>query len=232
MATLSSISLLLLEFILIHYHCGATEDCKVTVTQDKFQETYVSLGTVTLSCSYTATACTDQPDIYWFRYLVSQSETLCTKATCIPRFTAHFTNPGASLAISSLQLNDSAIYVCGIVFTKSKSSTSKATGHGTTVVVRDRALTTECTVLIIICALLLVYSIAVFAVYAFLNWSKLKLFIHTKKGEDLTQEDPSKSYRRRRIFQAIAQELYHKRYAGNSRGQSHVPEDDTIYQNT
>ncbi|XP_053550835.1 immunoglobulin superfamily member 6 [Bombina bombina] len=229
MALLRSVCVRFLKVALIHYLCGATKGCTVTAKQNDYQEA-VSLTAIKLSCHFTAEGCSKNINIYWFRYLSSQHEPVCNRE-CKPRFKTTTVDRTAFLEISKLEINDSAIYICGIENSESNATTSKVTGQGTILVVTDKpkiVVTTECTGLIVFCTLLFIYNLVVILIYAFRSKLKLRKNIE----EDSHRGDTEKSHRGQRFFHAIAQEMYHKRYARKSHNQSqHVIEED-IYQNT
>ncbi|KAM4631860.1 immunoglobulin superfamily member 6 [Discoglossus pictus] len=229
MATRRLRCVLFMEILTFQYYCGVTDGCKVTMTQEETVNETPG-RTANLSCNFRKTQCEGEPQIYWFRYLSSRKETLCN-TTCKSRFMVRSSGQSIFLEIDNLGVNDSAIYICGVAYIGSNSLTSKTTGLGTTLVVRDKprsVITPECTALITICVLLLIYCVAVFLLYAF--QSKLKFFKNIKRKENTTH-NIRKSYRGRRIIQAITQE-YNKRYPRKSRKQSNVRDDDIIYQNT
>ncbi|KAM8962400.1 immunoglobulin superfamily member 6 [Pelodytes ibericus] len=223
---MSSRGLLVLMIVLIHYHCGAIGECVVSVTQDGYQEVNLTQGSITVSCQVNALDCSGELKAYWFRYLSSKHEELCTKQ-CRPRFSSSTLSNAAILEITGLQMNDSGIYMCGIFYQESAK-----TGNGTTLVVKDRRktmVTSECVTLIVFCMLLLVYSVAVFVVYAHRSkWKPCRF----RMNKETHRQESNKNNRSRRLFQAIAQE-YHKRYPWKSQKQNNArDDDDTIYQNT
>ncbi|XP_063284944.1 immunoglobulin superfamily member 6 isoform X2 [Pelobates fuscus] len=200
---------------------GLIQGCNVSVVQDKSCVAVVSQGSVRLFCQITTTGCGEDFNTYWFRYLVSGHQEL-SKLGQDSKFIATKSAKTATLEIKDLQLNDSAVYVCGIVFTN-----AVATGSGTTLMVKEHRVSTDCIVLIFLCCVLLIYSIAVF-LYTYRSKLKRSNWI-TSKGSNRKETD--KNLKSQRIFQTIAQE-YHKRYPRKRDHQNDVEEDDTIYQNT
>ncbi|KAG9477018.1 hypothetical protein GDO78_002419, partial [Eleutherodactylus coqui] len=163
------------------------------------------------------------------------------------------TTPAAGhtlLEIKSIETKDSGIYICVIVSTGSPESTSKATGPGTMLIIRDKpdkAVTPINIALLVLCTLLFIYCIAVFSYHSFKSkWTICKC-VQNKHG---STTDTNRNFRTRSIFQAIAAE-YQKRYDGKVKKQvnrsdkprssraaltavrkNQVIEDDEIYQNT
>ncbi|XP_075035792.1 immunoglobulin superfamily member 6 isoform X2 [Mixophyes fleayi] len=214
--------------ILLHYQYGV-RSCMVTVQQNDFYETEISSKSVSLTCQYKAKTCPGRAEVYWFRYLASEQEQLYPNSN--QRFKADNNDTHTVLYIRNISVQDSGIYVCGIAFKGSSDSTSKTTGPGTTLLIRDvyqTVITPANTSLIVICTLLFIYSITVFSYYAFRSKWKICKFTENKRG--FTGET-DKSYRARSIFQAIAKE-YRNRYERKTNKQNLVIEDDTIYQNT
>ncbi|OCT61597.1 immunoglobulin superfamily member 6-like [Xenopus laevis] len=223
--------------ILLAYCCYyAVQGCTVTVKEANAQIEHQILENISLPCQVTYSNCQSPLETYWFRCLTSHCEKICDKSCINERFRS-MRKKGLKvtgtmdtyLKITNLHISDSAIYICGAGDSKSPDIKSKATGQGTTLIVKGEAqsiVTTGCVVLIIFCVLFFLYSIAVFSIYAFR--SKLKIFKEPKTEE---AGNNNKSYRRQRIFQAIAQE-YHKRYPRKSMSPNSTRGDDAIYQNT
>ncbi|XP_063790531.1 immunoglobulin superfamily member 6 [Pseudophryne corroboree] len=211
--------------ILDHYR---VRSCKVTVQQDDFSEGYVPQKTVNVSCQYKKTEnCPNAVQIYWFRYLASEHEELHPKVSN-RRFTVHNAQNNTVLQIINISVQDSGIYICGIAFPDSELFTSKTTGPGSILQVREahEAMITPANAsLIVICTLLFIYSITVFSYYAFKSKWRICRFTESKQGFR------EKSYRARSVFQAIAKE-YRNRCERKTNKQNQVIEDDTIYQNT
>ncbi|KAE8579379.1 hypothetical protein XENTR_v10024023 [Xenopus tropicalis] len=225
---------LVFQLLLACCYCDAAEGCTVTMEEGGVNREHLVLENITLWCSFTQTNCQSGIDLYWFRCFASHCEEICSNTCINERFkvlpsgkgSRSFTSTKSILSIASLHASDSAIYICGA---GGRKDNINSMGHGTTLVVREQEqsiVTTGCAVLIVFCVLLFLYNVAVFSIYAYR--SKLKIFKEPKTEE---KEDGSKnkSYRRQRIFQAIAQE-YHKRYPRKSINPNSV--DDAIYQNT
>ncbi|OCT64228.1 immunoglobulin superfamily member 6 [Xenopus laevis] len=222
-------------FQLLWACCDVAEGCTVTVAEEHARSECQVSDNITLSCEFTYNNCKMLGETYWFRCLVSHCEKICDKPCVNGRFkvlanrTVQSVTTKTVLHIDNVHANDSAIYICGARDSNFRDIGSKAMGQGTTLVVKDEAqsiVTTGCVVLIVFCVLLLLYNIAVFSIYAFR--SKLKMFKEPKTEE---AGSTNKSYRRQRIFQAIAQE-YHKRYPRKSMSPNSTRVDDAIYQNT
>ncbi|NXA38492.1 IGSF6 protein, partial [Eudromia elegans] len=188
-----------------------TDTCQVTVTQPRYKEAGQSVHTVTLMCTYSALGCSSsEPQALWFRFFTNRHEDLCTpKCTDDQKFKVHISPKNASLWISNLTPNDSAVYFCGIAFSPSSSPGSKQMGGGTVLVKTGAEKhSTESLTLMITLSLLLLYSTVVFTI----------LILHKKISSG------------RKIFHAIAQELQKQRYAEHCQQPDHL-EDDTVYQN-
>ncbi|XP_068102874.1 immunoglobulin superfamily member 6 [Hyperolius riggenbachi] len=208
--------------LVLHYQ-GGIEACVVTVEQEP-QQVAVSSKATNISCSFHSN-CTEPPKIFWFRFLDKDREVLNPD-----RVKFVFKTEGSSptfLQIDNLNIQDSGVYICGIAYSR-QEPTSKRTGSGTTLVVRDESykmVTPGNIALAVICSLLFIYCAGVFSYYVYR--SKWKICA-TPQDKDTT----NKRITARRIFQTVAQE-YHKRYDGKLQKQrNQVIEDDAIYQNT
>ncbi|XP_040296396.1 immunoglobulin superfamily member 6 isoform X2 [Bufo bufo] len=209
-----------LQLLLLHYHRGV-RSCTVEVKQDKFCEALLDQKTANVSCYYKTSNCTGNEKISWFRYLVSTAEELQLKGS---RFKV--LDNKITLKIENIEIQDSGIYVCGVAFEKYSNPTSKVTGPGTILTVREKpdvVVTPTNTALIVLCVLLFIYFIAVLSFYLFKSKWKIPKFIRKKRGF-IVEKD--KTHRPRSVFQTIVAE-YHKRYDEKIRKQ-----DDSIYQNT
>uniref|UniRef100_A0A8C8RB27 Immunoglobulin superfamily member 6 n=1 Tax=Pelusios castaneus TaxID=367368 RepID=A0A8C8RB27_9SAUR len=218
---------LILEFCWILYSVGSVVDtCKVTIHQDPFQEVDHTVSSVNITCSFFPSGCHGSPEILWFRYRDNQHEDLC-KPNC--NNSAKFKTYENSLQINNLDVNDSAIYICGIAFSNSGAHTSKKTGDGTVLVKRgtEKYKAEEYILMTVLSSLLFLYSTTIFAVFIFYE-SKSKLKKRSK--EDLKGENHTKTSGRT-VCRAIAQELYKKRYAKDQHQPDCLEPDDTIYQN-
>ncbi|XP_040212761.1 immunoglobulin superfamily member 6-like [Rana temporaria] len=214
-------TLILLKIILLYYHCGV-KGCQVTLKQEKNKATQL-WETITLSCWYNATNCPDEIEVFWFRFLASSQENLSKGSD---RFI--ISKDSKNLEIKSVTAQDSGIYFCGITH-RNRQPTKQNIGQGTILQVSDgykKTFTAGKTSLIFICTLLFVYCVTVFSYYAYRSKGK---FCNLKEDKDMNQT--GRSYKTRRIFQAIAQE-YHRRYDGKTQKRNQVIENDTIYQNT
>ncbi|KFQ18065.1 Immunoglobulin superfamily member 6, partial [Merops nubicus] len=190
-------NVLMLAFDWILYGAGATDTCKVTVTQPRFQEADYSMHTVFLTCAFDASGCSSsQPQVLWFRFLTNKHEDLCTPAcTDHHKYKVHLSpKNNISLQINDLTVDDNAVYICGIAFSDSSSPHSKQTGDGTILTKTEKQHSNGKVIfifMIITSSLLFLYSTTVFT-----------FFVVYKK---ITSG--------RKIFRAIAQELQKQRYA-------------------
>ncbi|KAG8558134.1 hypothetical protein GDO81_016876 [Engystomops pustulosus] len=212
----------LLQFILTYCLCGV-RSCTVDVKQDEFCEAFRDNKSANISCQYKGTNCPGREKIFWLRYLESTYEEI--DPTNI-KFGVKINNGHALLTINNIDVQDSGIYICVVVFPKNPHLT--ATGGGTMVIIRDKPeviVTPTNTALIVLCTLLLIYCVAVFSYYSFKSKWKLWDFIRAKPG---VRAEANR--RPRSVFQAIAAE-YHKRYDPKIRQNQDI-EDDRIYQNT
>ncbi|XP_021267027.1 immunoglobulin superfamily member 6 isoform X2 [Numida meleagris] len=202
---------LALDWIL--YSVGATDNCRVTVTQPRFQEAEHSAHTALLTCAFSAHACSpSRPQVLWFRFFTDRHEDLCTpECTNRQKFEVHASSENHySLQINNLTVNDSAIYFCGIAFADSGSPHSKQTGDGTVLTKTERHNTEELNSMIIISSLLLLYSITVFTIIIVY---KLKRKLLSKSRNEEQRTENCKISSGRKVFRAIAQELQKQRYA-------------------
>ncbi|XP_028620038.1 immunoglobulin superfamily member 6 isoform X2 [Grammomys surdaster] len=206
-----------LEISLILFHVGVLGACTVSVLQPGYLEVdYDGPGPVTMECTFSAIGCAPvQPKSLWFRCGTQQPEALCLDGCSneADKFTVKETldQNRVSLTVNRLSPNDSAIYICGIAFPNEKAPRAKQTGNGTTLVVRERLFSKEVqSLLIVLLALLSVYITGMCVIFIVLFKSKS----NSPRSRE-TKED-SKKKSARRIFQEIAQELYHKRYVETS----------------
>ncbi|KAM6155188.1 immunoglobulin superfamily member 6 [Rhynchocyon petersi] len=192
---------------------GTVGTCTVSVTQPAYLEVDYTHKDVTIVCTFSLHECIQEtPAFLWFRYGKHQSENLCSSGCQreADKFTLSSTSAQnqVSLTINRLSVNDSAIYICGVASTSAADPHAKQTGRGTTLVVRESKLLSQ-EVRSIFIALLVLLSVYI-----------------TGVGVIVTVLSRKKSARR--IFQDIAQELYHKRYVETNQ----QPEkDNTVYEN-
>ncbi|XP_034843965.1 immunoglobulin superfamily member 6 isoform X1 [Mirounga angustirostris] len=187
---------------------GATRECMVFVHQPPYLEVAHNQGTATIQCSFSHTGCpSKQPQSLWFRYGADQPENLCVDGCTgdAGKFTVKefLTERAVSLTVNRVALNDSAIYICGIVFPKLKEPGAKRTGEGTILVVRE--MKEPHSLLIAVVSLLSIYIIGALVIFVILSKSKSNSLRNKETG------DSQKKRSARRIFQEIAQELYSKR---------------------
>uniref|UniRef100_A0A8C3QXT5 Ig-like domain-containing protein n=1 Tax=Cyanoderma ruficeps TaxID=181631 RepID=A0A8C3QXT5_9PASS len=224
-------NVLMLAFDWILYGAGVAGQCRVTVTQPRFQQADSSMNSVSLTCSYSTSGCSSSPpEVLWFRFLTNTHQDLCTPGcTDQQKYKVHSSEKNISLEIKDLTVDDSAVYICGIAFSDSDSAHSKQTGDGTVLTVtgsEKQQSNGKLISMIIISSLLFLYSSAVltsFAVY------KLKPKLLKKSEKDRTTEN-CKINSGRKVFQAIAQELQKQRYTQHCQQPDDL-EDDTVYQN-
>ncbi|XP_047568823.1 immunoglobulin superfamily member 6 isoform X3 [Lutra lutra] len=201
-----------LEISLILFYVGAAHDCLVSVHQPPYLEVAHTQGAVTIQCSFSYNGCiTRQPKSLWFRYGADQPENLCSDGCTgdAGKFTVKeaLTEGEVSLTINRVTVNDSAIYICGIAFSRSKQPGAKRTGEGTTLVVREMKEPHRLhSLLIAIISLLSIYITGALVIFVILSKSK------SNSLRNKETEDSQKKKSARRIFQEIAQELYSKRH--------------------
>ncbi|KAM4765218.1 immunoglobulin superfamily member 6 isoform 2-T2 [Cyanocitta cristata] len=224
-------NVLMLAFDCILYGAGVAGQCRVTVTQPRFQQADSSTNNVSLTCTFSASGCSSSPpEVLWFRFLTNTHQDLCTPGcTDHQKYKVHLSGNNILLQIKDLTVDDNAVYICGIAFSDSGSPLSKQTGDGTVLMVTGSGKqhsNGKLIFMIITSSLLFLYSSAVFTSFVVY---KLKPKLLKKSGKDQTTENYNiKS--RRKIFQAIAQELQKQRYAQHSE-QPDDSEDGTVYQN-
>uniref|UniRef100_A0A8C6W8C0 Immunoglobulin superfamily, member 6 n=1 Tax=Nannospalax galili TaxID=1026970 RepID=A0A8C6W8C0_NANGA len=217
-----------LEVSLILLCVGAVGTCTVSVKQPGYLTVDYASEAITIQCTFSTTGCpSEQPASLWFRYGLNQSERLCLDGcrNKADKFTVT-EKPGqnqVSLTVNRVSSNDSAIYICGIAFPSALTPKAKQTGKGTMLVVREsKGLSEELhSLLIVLLALLSIYITGVCVIFIVLSRSKSNCLRNREIKED------SKKMSVRRIFQEIAQELYHKRYMEASQ----QPEKDNTYEN-
>ncbi|KAJ1097201.1 hypothetical protein NDU88_002326 [Pleurodeles waltl] len=208
-----------------------TDTCSIAVHQERLMKVKPTRRPVTIPCNFNATACSGHFDIYWFRYLERYHEDLCTPKCNQETFkfkASLLRSDFAELEINALHLNDSGIYICGVAFTDSNAATAKQTGQGTTLVVTEPQ-SPEFRLLIVLTVLLFLYVIALLSICLCLYKAKNKEKKHCD-GE-IPGDDHNKSRKTRMLFQAVVQEMYHKRQARKARRPDSTT-GETIYQNT
>ncbi|NXR76819.1 IGSF6 protein, partial [Pycnonotus jocosus] len=225
-------NVLMLAFDWILYGAGVAGQCRVTVTQPKFQQADSSMNNVSLTCTFSASECSSSPpEVLWFRFLTNRHQDLCTPGcTDHQKYKVHLSKNNILLEIKDLTVDDSAVYICGVAFSDSHSPFSKQTGDGTVLTVTGKQHSNGKFIsMIIVSSLLFLYSSAVltsFVVY------KKKLF-PPPQNVALNQNilnNLQKINSGRKVFRAIAQELQKQRFA-QRRQQPDDWEDDTVYQN-
>ncbi|XP_047389323.1 immunoglobulin superfamily member 6 isoform X1 [Sciurus carolinensis] len=221
--------LLGLEVNLVLFYVGAVGACIVSVMQPRYLEVDYTHKAVTIECTFSTTECpSEHPMSLWFRYGAHQPENLCLDGCRSEKdkFTVGeaLAQNRVSLTVNRVTSNDSAIYICGIAFPSAVTPRAKQTGGGTTLVVRESKLLSKelQSALTVLLVLLSTYTAGVCVVFTVLSKSKTNILRNKE-----TREDSQKKKSARRIFQEIAQELYHKRYTETSP----QPEKDNTYEN-
>ncbi|XP_025711249.1 immunoglobulin superfamily member 6 isoform X2 [Callorhinus ursinus] len=213
-----------LEINLILFYVGATRECMVFVHQPPYLEVAHTQGAATIQCSFSHTGCPSvQPKSLWFRYGTDQTENLCLDGCTgdAGKFTVKeaLTERAVSLTVNRVALNDSAIYICGIVFLNSKEPGAKRTGEGTILVVREmKELHSP---LIAAVSVLSIYVTGALVIFIILSKSKSNSLRNKETGYSQKKKSA------RRIFQEIAQELYSKRQVETRQ----PPEKGNTYEN-
>ncbi|KFP07981.1 Immunoglobulin superfamily member 6, partial [Calypte anna] len=207
-------NMLMLAFDWILYSAGAADTCQVTVTQPRFQEADHSMHTVFLTCAFSASGCSSStPEVLWFRFLTNHHEDLCTPGcTDHQKYKVHLLSENSiSLQINDLTANDTAIYICGIAFSDSSSPRSKQTGDGTVLTKTEKKHSNGNLIfifMIITSTLLFLYSTTVFTFVVYKDVLPMSNVALTQNILNNLQKINSK----RKIFQAIAQELQKQRF--------------------
>lgn len=213
-----------LKINLILFHVGAAALCTISISQTSLLEVDHTNKNVTMQCSFTTSGCpSEQPTSLWFRYGAQNTENLCVHGCGSDKFTEsrHLAENQVSLTVNDLQVNDSAIYICGLAFPISGDPRAKQTGNGTLLVVRVSKGNKVQILLIVVLALLSIYIVGLGVVFIVL--CKTKSSDQRKK----VTEDSQKKKSARRVFQEIAQELYNKRHMETR----HPPEKEDTYEN-
>ncbi|NWH84377.1 IGSF6 protein, partial [Aegithalos caudatus] len=225
-------NVLVLAFDWILYGAGAAAQCRVTVTQPRFQQADSSRNNVSLTCTFSASGCSSSsPEVLWFRFLTNTHQDLCTPGcTDHQKYKVHSSQSNSLLEIRDLTVDDSGVYICGIAFSDSDSPHSKQTGDGTVLTVTGKQHSNgQLIPMIVASSLLFLYSSAVLTPFVL---HKEKMFPPTQNVA-LNQNilnNLQKINSGRKVFQAIAQELQKQRYAQHCQEHDDL-EDDTIYQN-
>ncbi|XP_037669430.1 immunoglobulin superfamily member 6 [Choloepus didactylus] len=202
-----------LEVNLILFYVGAVGACTVSVSQPQSLEVDSTHEAITIECTFSTANCPEEPPTrLWFRFGAHESENLCLNGcrSEADKYTVResLAQNQVSLTVNRVTLNDSAIYICGIAFPHQRTWKAKQTGKGTMLVVREIKLDKKLqNFLIALLSLLSIYLIGVCVIFILLSKSKTNTL-----GNKGTEEDSQKKKSARRIFQDIAQELYHKRY--------------------
>ncbi|XP_060116731.1 immunoglobulin superfamily member 6 [Heteronotia binoei] len=224
---------LAMKFTWILYHAGAAAvgiPCTVKVTQPRSLEADAASSNVTISCAFSTEGCRSlSPTVHWFRYLPHAHEDLCMpKCTQSAKFQAASTVPEkqASIRISNVNVEDSAIYFCGVAFANSADPLSKQTGEGTALTIRgSKKHSAGVYIMVAVLLLLFIYIAALFA--SFKVFSKPKAKEAKRRGHNTGVPIKESG---RSISRAIAQELRKKKDKLNGRPRQRL-EKETIYQN-
>ncbi|XP_062999241.1 immunoglobulin superfamily member 6 [Elgaria multicarinata webbii] len=201
---------LVLEFTRISY-C-ADDNCNVKVTQLLLMEAYTSSSNVTIPCSFTAHGCDPSNcEMLWWRYLAHTHEKVCTPScTNTDKFVV-LQEPSKlhSLQINQLSVEDSAIYFCGVAFTRSRGPTSKQTGNGTVLVIRDsKKYSQGVYIMVAIISALVLYLIALLTISKLFSKPKLK---KAGTGDLNGNRNIGGKENREVVCRAIAKEFYKKK---------------------
>ncbi|KFZ69018.1 Immunoglobulin superfamily member 6, partial [Podiceps cristatus] len=209
-------NVLMLAFDWILYGAGATDACKVTVTQPRLQEADYSIHTVFLTCAFSASGCSSSPpQVLWFRFSTNEHEDLCTPGcTDDQKYKVHLSENNVSLQINDLTVDDNAVYICGIAFSDSSSPHSKQTGDGTVLTKTEKQHSNGKLIFMIIASsLLFLYSTTVFTCFVVYKVCSVTFLVFLILSHTFKYPLKKKIKSGRKIFQAIAQELQKQRYA-------------------
>ncbi|XP_062820515.1 immunoglobulin superfamily member 6 [Anolis carolinensis] len=219
---------LILEFTWLSYCAG--NQCTVSVRQPQSLEGFTESSNITILCTFSAQKCPmSSLNILWFRYLAKTHEDLCTPE-CKNRDKFEVLRPADNhtlLQINMLSADDSGIYYCGIAFPDSKAPTSKTTGEGTLLVIRETKIYSKgaINIMVTISLLLFLYITAILAILKFFSKPKFK----KSENEDLRGKQNVHAKETRDACQAIAKEIYKKKkrkqWPGHlaNFGKRHVP---------
>ncbi|XP_067317506.1 immunoglobulin superfamily member 6 [Anolis sagrei] len=202
---------LVLEVTWLSY-CAGADHCAVSVRQPQSMDGFTESSNISISCTFSAQNCpTSSLNILWFRYLAKTHEDLCTPV-CKNRTKFEVLHPADDqilLQINTLSVDDSGIYYCGVAFPDSIAPTSKTTGEGTVLVIRETKIYSQGTIniMVAISLLLFLYFTAILAILKFFSKPKCK----KSENDDLRGKQNVHAKETRDACQAIAKEIYKKK---------------------
>ncbi|XP_053132522.1 immunoglobulin superfamily member 6 [Hemicordylus capensis] len=181
-------------------------------------EDYVAKN-ISIPCIFSTDGCPNSsPTVLWFRYLSNTHENLCTPICTKSSkfFTSSAPGNKHSLQINKANVEDSAIYICGVAFPESTPPTSKQAGEGTVLVIRaTKTYSQEAHwIMAAVSSVLFLYLVAILVTAKFFSKPKCN---HTETSDLKGTPNPCSQGRGREISRAIAEELRKKKDAAKRR---------------